>query len=77
METESNGFVSGGDVSYVPTREPETKAARQARLVPRRNPSPVRLTDKRSYASLGGFGYCTSKLMNRFDLSLRPLPCIT
>ena len=54
VETESNGFVSGGDVSYVPTREPETKATRQT-----------------------CFGYCTSKLMSRFELSLSPLPCIT
>ena len=32
METESNGHVPSGDVSYVQTRKPETQAARQTCL---------------------------------------------
>ena len=36
METKPSGFISGGDVSYVPTSKPETHSARQTRFSLRR-----------------------------------------
>ena len=57
------------------TRDPSRSSGMPR--VPRGNPSPVSLSDKGSYASLGGLGYCTSKFTSKRACSVSPLPCTT